>query len=476
MYSQIGDLILIDFLGKGSFGNVSLYKKVNTNKLFAVKVIDKLKAEYKGISQYLKSEINILRILDHPNIIKFEKIIENQNNLIIIMEYCNGGSLSECLNKYKDKNHTKGFPEEIIQHLMRQIVNALVYIHSKNIIHRDLKLQNIMVHFDNEPDKINLKMMKAKIKIIDFGLSKQLSANSLTNTILGTVNYMAPKILEQHYRLKLKEKIEKTIGYGKEVDIWALGCICYQLLRGRKVFEANYESDLIEQMKDGNYKLPKTVSLEYISFLNSMLQYEGKNRITAKELLQKSFLIKEVKYFSSYKDEELKIKRANKLSELNKSFISFKEKFIQKNYKKYNSFDSKPIPEESIESQNTTHNQKMPINQSYNYDGGYSFYGQPMSDNSSNPEPQYFKSNSQPINHTSYQPINHMQLNNSYVPIYNRTHSSNQIQYNNYNLNNSNSNYYIQYSNDESRNSPPFGHYNSGPIHQKEDEDDCIIF
>ena len=470
MYGQIGNLILVQSLGKGTFGNVYLYKHKISNKLFAVKIIDKLKEEYKGTSQYLQSEIDILNKLKHPNIIKLEKTIDNQNHLLIIMEYCNGGTLSECLQKYINKNNTKGFTEEIIQHIMRQIVDALYFIHSNNIIHRDLKLKNIMVNFDNEIERANLNMMKAKVKIIDFGLSKQLSNNGFANSVLGTINYMAPKLVEQHYRLRQKEKIEKTIGYGKEVDIWSLGCICYELLRGRQVFESNYESDLVKQMKDGNYQLPVTCSYEYISFLTSMLQYEGKNRITAEGLLKKSFIVNNAKYFTSYKDENKKKQRANKLFELNRSLVSFQEKLNKNsNYKKSNTFDYGPIPEESFNSQSSTNNQRIPINQSYNNGGGpKSIYGQLMVDNSQNNFP-YFKSNSQQINNTiSNPPISPMQSNNSIGPNYNRTHSSNQIQYNyDIPLNNSHSTYFRHNSNNEVRNNPPFGHYNSGPIPKK---------
>ena len=163
-----------------------------------------------------------MRMLHHPNIIELINVIEDENNIIIIMEYCNGGSLSECLEKFNQKFKC-GFPEEIIQHFMIQIVDALNYIHDKNIIHRYLKLDNIMVHFDNEKDRINFNIMKAKIKIIDFGISKVLSSkNGFTNSCVGTLYYMPPEIL---LRLKNKEKCEKIIGYGKEADIWSLGCI-----------------------------------------------------------------------------------------------------------------------------------------------------------------------------------------------------------------------------------------------------------
>ena len=221
MNPNLEDLICIKKLGKGGFGEVSLYQDLKSKVKYAVKTVDK--SELKN-SKYLQSEINILKMLDHPNIIKLKNVIDEETSLIIIMEYCNGGSLSDCLYRFKEK-YKRGFPEEIIQYLMRQIVDALDYIHDKNIIHRDLKLQNIMIHFDNEIDRMKFNIMNAKIKIIDFGVSKLLSSKyGVANSLLGTAQYMAPEIL---FPLKNKDIYQKIMGYGKEVDIWCLGSILY---------------------------------------------------------------------------------------------------------------------------------------------------------------------------------------------------------------------------------------------------------
>ena len=141
---------------------------------------------------------------------------------------------------------------------MRQIVQALIYIHDRNIIHRDLKLENIMVSFDSERDKEELNMMKANIKIIDFGFAILLhNEYSLTNSAVGTFLYMDPKILQEFNQ---KALVDKSRGYGKEVDIWSLGCICYGLYRGKYPFEAKNFEELIGKINYGKYKLPKTAS------------------------------------------------------------------------------------------------------------------------------------------------------------------------------------------------------------------------
>ena len=292
MYQQIEDITLLRLLGKGSYGEVYLSQKQNA--LFATKKVKRKKTDDE-MTKYFKNEINILRILNHPNIVKLEEIKMDENNYYIVMEYINGGELSDYLKKYIEK-YGKPFSEEIVQYLMKQIISALIYIHDLNIIHRDLKLENIMVDFDNEKDKEELNMMKAKIKIIDFGFAIMLSSKfSLTNSAVGTFMYMDPKILKEFDNQVL---VDKSRGYGKEVDIWSLGCICYQLFRGKYPFEAKTFEELVGKIDKGKYRLPTTASREIISFLDKMLKYKGKDRLSAKELINEPFLVKNFKDFT----------------------------------------------------------------------------------------------------------------------------------------------------------------------------------
>ena len=243
MSQHVDDLTLIKLISKGAFGEDYLSKEINSNKFYVTKKINKAIADHK-MKRYFQYEIKILKFLNHPNIVKLEEVKATVNNYYIVMEYINGGELSKYLKLYKQK-YQKAFPEEIVQHLMRQIVDALVYIHSKNIIHRDLKLENIMVSFDSEKDKEELNMMKAKVKIIDFGFAILLQSDfSLTDTAVGTLLYMDPKILKEFNSKALNDK---NRGYGKEADIWSLGCICYELFRGKYPFEANTFDELVKK-------------------------------------------------------------------------------------------------------------------------------------------------------------------------------------------------------------------------------------
>ena len=345
MKKQIDDLTLVKLIGKGSFGEVYLTQKYNSTKLYATKKVDKNIADSK-MKKYFKYEINILRMLNHPNIVKLEEVKVTQHNYYIVMEYINGGQLSYVLKQYKLR-YQKAFSEEIVQYLMKQIIDALIYIHDINIIHRDLKLENIMVNFDTEKDKEELNMMKAKIKIIDFGLAIILpSYNSLTNTAVGTMLYMDPKLLEEFNN---KALFDKRKPYGKEADIWSLGCICYELFRGKYPFEAQDIQELYTKISHyGKYKVPKTASLEIISFLEKMLQYDGKFRLSARELMKEPFMTKNVNEFHYMKKN--KQKNGKMGNEDGKIFYKNSKTF--KGYQKYYTFNDEDKIEDFL---NKTH-------------------------------------------------------------------------------------------------------------------------
>ena len=341
---KVDDILLIQKLGKGSFGEVYLSQNVNSNKIFATKKIDKKKVVGEN-KKYFDSEIKVLQNLNHPNIIKIYKVKETQNNYYIVMEYANGGSLNNCLKKYLSL-YKKAFPEEIIQHLMKQIVMAVAYMHSCCVIHRDLKADNIMVHFDSENDKNNLNMMKATIKLIDFGFAIQLkNKDGVAYSLLGTPGYMAPQIIIPYNRnvqiIKKKmldyyytqEIVDKDKGYGFEVDIWSLGCICYELLTGRFPFDGGSLQSIIGKIDKGQYLVPKNASPEIISFIDKMLRYEGEMRLSANELLKEPFLNKLPKNFN---DEVINLPHNfEKLNVIKDSMELYQEKMKQKkNYKK----------------------------------------------------------------------------------------------------------------------------------------------
>ena len=163
----VDDIILIKSIGKGTFGEVYLTSKQGVLKKYATKVIEKSKYNSPKKMKYLTNEITILKDINHPNIVKFVEIHETSKKIYIVTELCNGGNLSNNLENYMEKNKI-AFSEEIVQYIMKQIIEGVKYLHNKKIIHRQLSLENIMVDYEDENDKINNNIMKGKIKIIDF--------------------------------------------------------------------------------------------------------------------------------------------------------------------------------------------------------------------------------------------------------------------------------------------------------------------
>ena len=215
-------------------------------------------------------------------------------NIYLVMEYCNGGSLSKILEEYKQKNG-KPFNEEIVQFLMRQILPAVECLHKHGIIHRDLKLENILLKFNSDSPQVQSNIFLSQVKIIDFNISTRTR-----------------KYLKEHKEIKNEnnEIIPKMINddfgddiYDEKIDIWSLGILCYEMLFGEKPFgnlednEKNRENLIIF--------IPQTISLAAQTFLLSMLQKNGDKRLSATELLKHEFLSKD---FSEKPKKKLELK------------------------------------------------------------------------------------------------------------------------------------------------------------------------
>ena len=309
----VDNLVLTKSLGKGSFGEVFLTKKVNGKELYATKRMDRAEFNKPDNNKRLLNEISILQKISHKNIVKLIEVKKTKSHIYIVTEFCNGGSLTDNLNKYV-QIHRKAFSEEIVQYLMKQIVSAIYYLHMNKIVHRDLKLDNILLNFPNENDKANLNMLKAEIKLIDFGFATRLRTvnGNLANTILGTPSNMEPHMLRdmENQRPSLK-------GYNEKVDIWSLGTLCYEMLVGRMAFAGHSMEELYKKVKAGNYKLPLWLSKEAVSFINGMLQYDSNKRLSAFELLNHDFLKKNVKEFQTLDVNQVKDKVRGKVMNIN---------------------------------------------------------------------------------------------------------------------------------------------------------------
>jgi serine/threonine protein kinase len=290
----IDNLILEKCVGKGSFGEVYITSiKGDDKRKLATKKLERDQIEGTEAIKYLTNEIKILHKLNHPNIAKFESVKKTKKHFYIVMEYCNGGELSKALEKYQEK-YGKPFSQEIVQHFMRQIIDAFKYIHSNKIIHRDIKLENILINYESEQDKEDLNLMKATAKIIDFGFACFINKSGLLYSTLGSPINMDPIILK---KLNSNSKKARQLGYDQKADVWSLGTICYEMLIGKSAFDSEDMDELVEKIENGTYTVPTNLSKEVISFINGMLQYESTKRLSCEELSRHPFLTKEVKDF-----------------------------------------------------------------------------------------------------------------------------------------------------------------------------------
>ncbi len=281
----LDDFSLLEPIGEGAFGKVYLTSKQGSKKKFATKKIEKKRfTRNPKARKYLDNEINILKILNHPNVVKLYTIKETSQDMFIVTEFCNGGDLSNCLEEHY-KKYKRAFPENIVQYLMRQIISAIKYLHDHKILHRDLKLDNILVCFDNEEDRKQKNMLKATIKIIDFGFARYLKNEELAISVLGSPINMEPGILKKLNKIDYGNEF----GYDEKADIWSLGTLTYEMLVGKCSFDADSMENLVKRVEKGDYILPTSLSKEAVSFLNSMLQYDYKRRLKLYNYLDINF-------------------------------------------------------------------------------------------------------------------------------------------------------------------------------------------
>ena len=284
-------IIIKNKIGKGAYGDVFLGKDIQNNTLYAIKKISKKSLIKPDTKKYFKNEINIIKNLKyHPNIVKFINIKETISNFYIIFEYLNGGDLDNFIKKYINK-YNKTIPEKIVKYIIKNVLKGLNSLNAQNIIHRDIKLSNILINYLNNTDLINENILNAEIKIIDFGFAKYLKQDEFTNSIIGTPFYMDPKILHGY----LLEKNEKKYLYNMKVDIWSIGIMTYYLLLGVFPFNAKNYENLIENIENKEYIFPLNkyeinLSKEAINFIENTLNLDEEQRYSSEELLKHNWL------------------------------------------------------------------------------------------------------------------------------------------------------------------------------------------
>ena len=251
----------IKLLGQGSFGTVYLVKNKKLNNYFAMKIIEKSSNDEEKEDE-IKNEINILRKLDHPNILKINDFFSTKNEYFLITEFCPEGELF-----YEIKNFAP-FDEALAGWYMKQILSAVNYCHKSKIIHRDLKPENILIYQRN-------KKGFNSIKIIDFGTA--ILFNKKDKNLAGSIYYLAPEI------------ISKNRKYTEKCDIWSCGIIMYILLTGKPPFNGDSDEEILKKILQNHLDLEKypwsVISLKAKDLIKKLLEIDTKKRITAEEAL-----------------------------------------------------------------------------------------------------------------------------------------------------------------------------------------------
>ncbi|XP_014840983.1 PREDICTED: serine/threonine-protein kinase MARK2 isoform X6 [Poecilia mexicana] len=237
---HVGNYRLLKTIGKGNFAKVKLARHVLTSKEVAVKIIDKTQLNSSSL-QKLFREVRIMKMLNHPNIVKLFEVIETEKTLYLVMEYASGGEVFDYLvahGRMKEKEARAKF---------RQIVSAVQYCHQKCIVHRDLKAENLLLDAD------------MNIKIADFGFSNEFTLGNKLDTFCGSPPYAAPELFQG-------KKYD-----GPEVDVWSLGVILYTLVSGSLPFDGQNLKELRERVLRGKYRIPFYMSTDCENLLKKFL-------------------------------------------------------------------------------------------------------------------------------------------------------------------------------------------------------------
>ena len=280
-YKKIKDL------GSGSYGSVYQAKNLIMDNIVAIKMIEKVQENMVDDLE-IKNEVNILKSLSHPNIVKIYEFFDTVIYYYIVTEYCKRGELFSYI--------TNVYNERQLAVLFYQVFSGLCYLHEKKILHRDLKLENLMVS-EVEKDLVTGEEY-FWIKIIDFGTAKIFQKNKTEKTIIGSSYYIAPEVLKKKYNEKC--------------DTWSVGVILYMTLAGCAPFDGEDDHEIIKSIKIGKYNKNderfSKHSPEVKDLLNKLLERNIDKRLSAKEALNHPWFEKYGgrNLFSNFKPEDIK--------------------------------------------------------------------------------------------------------------------------------------------------------------------------
>lgn len=255
MVKKVGDYELESKIGEGNYGVVYLGKNSKTKEIVAGKAIPMKNPNPKLLKQ-MDTEIRVLKSSECPYIIKLHDVLKTQNNIYLIMEFCGGGDLENYV-----KLHGK-VEESIAKRWLSQLVESFIYLQEKGIMHRDIKLANILLTSSSD--------QTCDIRVADFGFARFLNENSFAATQLGTPLYMAPEIFNNET-------------YSYKADVWSLGVLSYEILTGKPVFTCRTLAQL-KKLQQEDIIFPEYLSEASRNLIRSMLTYDHNARPSFQQL------------------------------------------------------------------------------------------------------------------------------------------------------------------------------------------------
>ncbi|XP_009607535.1 serine/threonine-protein kinase AtPK2/AtPK19 [Nicotiana tabacum] len=244
----LDDFEVLKVVGQGAFAKVYQVRKIGTSEILAMKVMRKDKILEKDHAEYMKTERDVLTKIDHPFVVRLRYSFQTKHRLYLVLDFVNGGHLFFQL-------HRQGlFREDLARIYTAEIVSAVSHLHSNGIMHRDLKPENILLDADGH------------VLLTDFGLAKQFDENTRSNSLCGTIEYMAPEIV-----------LGK--GHDKAADWWSVGVLLYEMLTGKPPFVGGNRQKVQQKIIKDKIKLAAFLSSDAHSLLKGLLHKEASKRL-----------------------------------------------------------------------------------------------------------------------------------------------------------------------------------------------------
>ena len=426
----------LKIIGSGSYGQVYLAFHTINKKYYAIKHMDKKKlySLLHSLSS-IQKEIDIQSKIDHPNIVKLLFVKETNISYDLIMEYASSGSLFHYIRKFKGLNENKSFS------LFIQVVNAVNFLHQNDLIHRDIKPENILM-FDNN-----------MVKLCDFGWCVKLDGHQ-RGTFCGTTEYMSPELVNHE-------------GYGKEIDVWSLGILLYEMIHGYSPFRPNKpkfnEKDVMENIKNHNLIFEKKVSCECKELIYHLLDPNINKRYKVEDIYNSKFVKKYELMHYDFPDNNLVLYYNQNISQNTFNNINKNKENINTNNIIFQEITPQIEINNNNNNNNSIHNSYDSLiyslnnnNQIQNYKNIYNNYQMNNNNNNNNNKTRNLSSSS--LNKSMYseyisfinnnEPLkNNEILNNNY----DGNNNLNNDDINNTNINNTNNNKFILEKNNNSQ-------------------------